>query len=80
MSPTVTATSAPPGLARSRASIRADASIPVTAMPRAASGSATRPVPIPNSNAVPASPANRARTSTAASVARPYAPTLVSSS
>jgi hypothetical protein len=40
MSPSVTGMSAPPGLARSCSTIAAESSIPVTGMPRAASGSA----------------------------------------
>jgi hypothetical protein len=51
MSPIVTGSSAPPGLARSCSTIAADSSMPVTGTPRAASGSPTRPVPIANSSA-----------------------------
>ncbi len=52
-SPIVTPTSSPPGFARSLATIAFDSSIPWTGTPRCASGSATRPVPIPSSSARP---------------------------
>ena len=45
--------SSPPGFARSFATIAFDRSIPCTCTPRRASGSAIRPVPIPNSSARP---------------------------
>jgi hypothetical protein len=53
MSPSTTGTRSPPGLAASRAAIGADRSIPDTSTPRAASGSATRPVPTASSSAAP---------------------------
>ena len=52
-SPMVTPMSSAPGFARSRATIASDSSIPWTGTPRAASGSATRPVPMPSSSAAP---------------------------
>ena len=52
-SPTVTPIRSAPGFARSRASIASDSSIPCTGTPRAASGSAIRPVPMPSSSAAP---------------------------
>ena len=45
-SPMVTPILSPPGLARSRATIALDRSMPCTGTPRRASGSAIRPVPI----------------------------------
>ena len=64
MSPRVTGIESPPGLARSRSTIAAEASTPSTAIPRDASGSATRPVPMASSSTRP-SPARPARNSTA---------------
>jgi len=64
MSPITTGIAAPPGLARSRATIASEASTPSTGIPRAASGSATRPVPIASSS-TRRSPASPARNSTA---------------
>ena len=66
MSPARTGTVAPSALRRSWATMGADSSIPVTGTPRAASGMATRPVPMANSSAAP-DPARRARKSTAGS-------------
>ena len=43
----------PPGFARRRATIASEASIPCTSTPRAASGSAIRPVPIASSSTGP---------------------------
>ena len=60
-SPIVTGIASPPGLARSRATIASDRSMPCTSTPRAASGSATRPVPMASSSARPPSPARSAR-------------------
>ena len=68
MSPIVTGISAPPGFARSCSTIAAESSRPCTSTPRAASGSAIRPVPIANSSARP-SPASSASTSTTGSIA-----------
>ena len=68
MSPIVTGMASPPGLARSCATIALESSRPCTGTPRAASGSAIRPVPIANSSAAP-SPASSASTSTAGSTA-----------
>jgi hypothetical protein len=48
-SPIATPIASPPGLARSRAAIARDSSMPWTGTPRRASGSAIRPVPMPNS-------------------------------
>ena len=53
MSPMVTGTASAPGLARSCAAMCGDSSRPCTAIPRALSGSATRPVPTANSSAGP---------------------------
>src|SRR5215467_13113447 len=50
-SPIVTPTASPPGLARSRATIARDRSMPWTGTPRRASGKAIRPVPTPSSSA-----------------------------
>ena len=65
-SPIVTSMPSAPGFARSRATIASERSIPWTVTPRAASGSAIRPVPMPSSSAAP-SPARSARNSTAGS-------------
>jgi hypothetical protein len=54
------------GLARSGETIALDSSMPCTGTPRRVSGSAIRPVPIPNSSARPL-PATSARKSTTAS-------------
>ncbi len=59
MSPIVTATRSAPGLAASCSAMAGDSSIPRTAIPRALSGSATRPVPTANSTTGP-SPASSA--------------------
>jgi len=67
-SPIVTPIASLPGLARSRAAIAFDSSIPRTGTPRAASGRAIRPVPIPNSSARPL-PTRSARKSTTGSTA-----------
>ena len=58
--PMVTPMASPPGLARSRATMARDRSMPCTGTPRRASGSAIRPVPMPSSSARPpsASPAS----------------------
>ncbi len=61
----VTPMASPPGLARSRATMAFDRSMPCTGTPRAASGSAMRPVPMPSSSARP-SPARPARKSAVA--------------
>ena len=61
-SPMVTPMASPPGLARSRATMARDRSIPCTSTPRRASGSAIRPVPMPSSSARPP-PASSASTS-----------------
>lgn len=66
MSPVTTGSSSADTLRRSRSTIGCDSSIPVTGTPRAASGIATRPVPIASSSAGP-DPASRARKSTAGS-------------
>src|SRR3954451_24940876 len=58
--------SAPPGLSRRRVAIARESSMPCTGTPRAASGRAMRPVPMPNSSAAP-SPASDASTSTTGS-------------
>jgi hypothetical protein len=50
MSPMVTGTAAAPGSAASRAAMCGGSSMPCTAILRTLSGSATRPVPIANSN------------------------------
>ena len=63
-SPIVTSIASPPGLARRRATIGGERSMPLTRTPRAASGRAIRPVPIASSSARP-SPASSARKSTA---------------
>ena len=63
-SPIVTGISGPPGFRRSSATIASDASTPWTSTPSAASGNATRPVPIPSSSARPF-PASRASVSAA---------------
>jgi hypothetical protein len=55
-SPMVTPIASPPGLARSRATIARDMSMPCTGTPRRASGSAMRPVPMPSSRARPELP------------------------
>ena len=62
--PTATSRSAPPSFARSWATMSGESSIPATSTPRAANGTAMRPVPIPNSSArpEPASPANTSTT------------------
>ncbi len=57
MSPIVTGNRSPPGLRRSSATIASEKSMPCTSTPRAASGKATRPVPIASSRAGP-SPAS----------------------
>jgi hypothetical protein len=49
----VTGTDSPPGFARSRSTIAAEASTPSTLIPRAAGGSATRPVPMASSSTLP---------------------------
>ena len=69
MSPMVTGIDSPPGLARSRCTIAPEASIPSTVIPRAASGSAIRPVPMASSSTRP--PASPARKSTAAAGSSP---------
>jgi hypothetical protein len=53
-----------PGFARKAATMASELSIPATRTPRSASGSAIRPVPIPNSTAppAPASPASMSTT------------------
>jgi hypothetical protein len=63
------------GLGAEPATIASERSIPCTSTPRAASGSAIRPVPIPSSRARP-SPASTARKSTAGSISagRPIDP------
>ena len=66
-SPIVTPIASPPGFARSRSTIAFDSSIPCTGTPRCASGSATRPVPIPSSSARPP-PASSARKVTVGSM------------
>ena len=66
MSPMVTGRVASSTFRRSRATIGADSSMPVTGMPRAASGTPTRPVPMASSRAGPA-PARSARKSTVGS-------------
>ncbi len=53
MSPMVTGMASAPGLANSRSAMGRDSSRPCTAIPRALSGSATRPVPTANSSAGP---------------------------
>ena len=53
MSPMVTGTPSPPGLARSRSTIAADASMPWTSSPAVASGRARRPEPMPSSSTGP---------------------------
>ena len=67
MSPMATGMAAPPGLARSRATMARDRSMPCTSTPRRVSGSAIRPVPMPNSSARPP-PASPASTSATVSV------------
>jgi hypothetical protein len=62
-SPMVTGIASPPGLARIRATMARDMSMPCTSTPRAASGSATRPVPTANSSVRPAGPARPASAS-----------------
>ena len=52
-SPIVTSMASPPDLARRRATIASDASMPCTGTPRSASGRATRPVPIASSSTGP---------------------------
>ncbi len=52
-SPIVTSMCSPPGFARNRATMASELSMPATRTPRSASGSAIRPVPIPNSSAPP---------------------------
>ena len=64
----VTSMVSAPGLARSRAAIARDSSMPETGTPRRASGRAIRPVPTPSSSARPAS-ASAARKSTVGSTA-----------
>jgi hypothetical protein len=59
----VTPIASPPGLARSRAVIARDSSMPWTGTPRRASGRAIRPVPLPSSRARPP-PASSASAST----------------
>ena len=59
----VTGMAAPPGLARNRSTMAAEASMPWTSTPLAARGRATRPVPMPSSRAGPG-PANSASRST----------------
>ncbi len=63
MSPITASIRSAPGFSRSRASIASELSIPATRTPRAASGTAIRPVPIANSSAPP-SPASPASVST----------------
>src|SRR6478735_1068121 len=63
MSPIVTGNRSPPGLRRSSATIASEKSMPCTSTPRAASGRATRPVPIASSRAGP-SPASSCSRST----------------
>jgi hypothetical protein len=53
MSPMITGTAAAPGLADSRSAMGWDSSMPCTAIPRARSARATRPVPTANSTAGP---------------------------
>ena len=64
MSPMATGMASPPGLARSRATMARDRSMPCTSTPRRASGSAIRPVPMASSSARPsaASPASTSAT------------------
>ena len=64
MSPAIASIRSAPGFSRSSASIASELSMPATRTPRAASGSAIRPVPIANSSAAP-SPASCASASTA---------------
>ena len=52
-SPTAMSMSSLPGFARNSATMASELSIPATRTPRPASGSAIRPVPIPNSTAPP---------------------------
>src|SRR3954454_21271735 len=61
MSPSTAPMPDAPGFALSRSSMYGEISIPDTATPRSASGTATRPVPIASSSArpPPASPASR---------------------
>lgn len=68
-SPMVSPIVSPPGLARSRATMARDRLMPCTGPPRAASGSATRLVPVPSSSARPrpASPASRSTAGSTAS-------------
>jgi hypothetical protein len=63
MSPIVTSIRCASSLARSRSTMAVEISIPDTGTPRAASGNATRPVPMASSSAAP-SPASSASTST----------------
>ena len=63
MSPITTGIVASSTFSRSRATIGAESSMPVTGTPRSASGTATRPVPIASSSARP-SPASSASRST----------------
>ncbi len=65
-SPIVTGTASPSGFSRSFDTIARDASIPCTSRPRRTSGSAMRPVPIPNSRTRPP-PASWTRHATAGS-------------
>ena len=64
MSPITTGIVASSAFSRSRATIGADSSMPVTGTPRSASGTATRPVPTASSSARPP-PASSASRSTA---------------
>lgn len=63
--PTVTPIRSALGSARSRASMSGERSMPCTGTPRALSGRASRPVPMPNSSAAP-SPARSTAGSTTA--------------
>jgi hypothetical protein len=49
----MTGVASPPGLARSRSTMAAEASMPWTSTPLAARGRATLPVPMPSSSAGP---------------------------
>ena len=53
MSPMTTGIAASSAFSRSRATIGADSSMPVTGTPRSASGTATRPVPMASSSTRP---------------------------
>ena len=78
MSPMATGMSSPPGLARSRATMARDSSMPCTSTPRRASGSAIRPVPMASSSARPPPASSASTPAVASTVPGPKTPEVPS--